>query len=440
METPHSQEKHLLENNFHLQQITGKNCSLMIRDGNKELQGTIEVCNGKVSNLSGINQKPLTEETREVMVKYVRENRFSMMPAAARKLGLSIYKKSNGEEEYLNADELDEKLKEPLDGITLIVNNYKKRRLEIKPRTTGATLDFSRARIKHLVVGNDCHLLMDLRDNAYIKSLKINNNFSGRMNLSRTGLQSVKVGSNCHCDFSINDSLKCFNMEVRDIFSGSVNINNSCFHKLEIGFYCYATVKLKQNWGRKYIQVGSSFRGKMDIDSVNIPEIKIGDDCRGVISVRSNDNIHGTKKLEIADDFNGSLFVGESQTIKNIYFGIAAKGKIDMRGCSSLKTVRFEEKFSGAADFSDSAIEYICAGAGSRGRMILYNCNNLILLKIPQKNNVKLLSEQKVLSSEKQGETICHRFQNQELSKDCFMPFYKEWYIKIKKFFKRHIQ
>lgn len=440
METIRQEDTHSLEHDFHLQHVAGKSCLMMIRDGNQELQGRIEVCNGKVSNLSGVHEKPLTDETRRIMEKYVKDNKFTMLPSAARKLGLSIYKKNDGIEEYLNADELAEKLKEPLDGVTLIINNFKKRRFEIKPCTTGAVLDFSRARIRHIKIGADCHLLMDLRDNAYVKSLKIGSNFSGRMNLSRTGLRSVHVGSNCHCDFNVNDSLKCFNMEIGDIFSGAINIRNSCFHKLKIGFYCYAAVNLKDNWGRKYIELGSSFRGSLNVDTVKIPEIKIGDDCRGTISVSSRDNTHGAQTLDVADDFSGNLDIGSSQTIRNVRFGIAAKGKINMRGCPSVKTVKFEEKFSGTADFSDSAVEYIRTGAGSRGKMILFNCDNLTLVKIPQKNNIKLSTERKALKVKKEKESIYYSFNDKELPSEYFTPFYKEWYIGLKKFAKRWFQ
>lgn len=440
METIRSQEQQSLKNNFHLQQVAGKNCTMMIRDGNRELQGTIEVCNGRVSDFSGVHKKPLNEETRRVMEKYVRDNNFAMLPSAARKLGLSIYKKNDGSEEYLNAGELAEKLKEPLNGVTLILNNYKKRRLEIKSGTTGAVLDFSRARVRHIKIGAGCHLLMDLRDNAYVKSLEIDNNFSGKMNLSRTGLQSVRVGNNCHCDFSINDSLKCFNMEIKDIFSGAINIHNSCFHKLRVGFYCYAAIRLKDNWGRKYIELGNSFRGSLNVDTVNIPEIKIGDDCRGTVSVSSRDNLHGSRVMDVADDFNGSLDIGGSQTVRNVYFGISAKGKINMRGCPSVKTVKFEEKFSGTADFSDSAVEYIRIGAGSRGRMIMFNCDNLTLVKVPQKNNVKLATEKKALKVKQEKESLYYSFADRELPSQYFTPFYKKWYVRLKKFVKRHFR
>ncbi len=424
-----------LGSNYTMSRISGKNCSVLLRDKSEEIQGVVDVCNDKISRVGGYNGEKLSDVGRLELIKFIRNNRLSMTPEAAKDLKLSVYQPASGENFYLSEKELDRVLSGNVSNASVLVNKYKKRVLHIRPETKGAALNLSRAAVKKLVIGPGCNLIIDLRDNPYIERLVIREGFVGSINAARTSLKHIDIADNCRCELSLNDSLKCFSLHIGDVFSGILNVKNSCFHHLDIGYYCYADISLEKNWGRRNIKIGNSFRGNLHIDGVHVPGLEIGDDCKGKISVSSHDDIHGARKIKIRNEFNGELDLSNSKTVSRLELGAHTRGKLNLLGCPSLQVVKIGENFNGTADFSESGIEYLRAARGCRGRLILLNCANLTLLKLPVERKTSVTIEKDPLRVQTVKGNVYYQFKDKRLPAEYFTPFYKKWFEKVKVFF-----
>lgn len=436
---PENNDFYQLNDKYRLNKISGKNCSVMLRNPDDEIQAIVDVCNDKIAKVGGYKGDRMSDESRRELVKFIKDNNLSMTMSAAKDLGVSVFRPDKEKESYLTASELSRKLKGDISGVNLTVFHYKKRQITIKASTKGAILNLSRAAIKKLVIEENCNLVIDLRDNPFIETLIIHDGFAGNINLSRNSVKKVQIANNCRCELNINDSMKCFDLTIADVFSGVLNIKNSCFHDLDIGYYSYADIKLASNWGKRNIKIGNSFRGKLDIDSVHVPSVKIGNDCKGQVRISSHDEIHGAPKVEIADEFNGSLDLSDSKTIAHLDCGSHARGKINLLGCPSLKVARLGKHFRGQADFSESAIEYLRTGRDCQGDIILLGCENLALIKMPNERQNAITIDRTPIKVKNDGKDVYYSFYQRELPKEYFTPFYKDWYQSAKRFFKEKL-
>lgn len=436
---PESNDYYQLNGKYRLNKISGKNCSVMLRNNDDEVQAVIDVCNDKISHIGGFSGNGMKSKGRSELVSFIKENKLSVTASGARDLGVSIYRSETGEEEYLTGAELAEKLKGDISNAHLTVYNYKKRRMNIKASTKGAVLNLSKAAVKKLVIGENGNLVVDLRDNPYIETLIIKSGFTGNINLSRNGVKKIEIFDNCRCELSINDSLKCFDLNIGDVFSGVLSVKNSCFHKLNIGYYSYAEINLSSNWGKRDVNIGNSFRGKLNIDSVHAPSVRIGNDCKGRICVSGKDEGKILPKIEIADEFGGKLDLSDSRNVTRLEFGRNTGGKINLFGCPSLKVVRLGEHFHGKADFSESGIEYLRAGKDCQGELILLGCENLALIKMPNERQKSVTIDRSPIKVKNDGKEVYYSFCEHELPSGYFTPFYQDWYNATKRIFKEKI-
>lgn len=436
---PESNDYYQLNGKYRLNKISGKNCSVMLRNSEDEIQAVIDVCNDKISRIGGFSGGKINREGRSELVSFIKDNKLSVTSSGARDLGVSVYRPEKGDEEYLTAAELSQKLKGDISNAHITVYNYKKRRMDVKASTKGAVLNLSKAAVKKLVIEENCNLVIDLRDNPYIETLVVKSGFTGNINLSRNSVKKIEIMDNCRCELSINDSLKCFSLNVGDVFSGVLTIKNSCFHKLDIGYYSYAEINLSSNWGKRDVNIGNSFRGKLNIDSVHVPSVRIGNDCKGRISVSSKDDSKDLPKIEIADEFGGKIDLSNSKNVMRLECGKNAGGKINLLGCPSLKVVRLGEHFHGKADFSESGIEYLRAGKDCQGELILLGCENLALIKMPNERQKSVTIDRSPIKVKNDGKEVYYSFYERKLPKEYFTPFYQDWYNSAKRFFKEKI-
>lgn len=429
-----------LNDHYKMSKMTGKDCSMTLCDNNDDIQGIIDVCDDKISKVGGYKGDKLADSGRKELIKFIKSNNLSLTQGAAKDLGLSIYHPVKGGEVYLDERGLTKLLKEDISGANIVIHKYKKRTVRIKSSTKGAVLNLSRAAIKILIIEKNCNLVIDLRDNPYIESLIIKDSFAGNINLSRNSIRKINIANNSRCELSINDSLKCFDLNISDVFSGILNVKNSCFHDLDIGYYCYASIKLESNWGKRNIKIGNSFRGNLDIDSVHVPNIHIGDDCKGKITVSSKDDAHGSKHLEVADEFNGQIDLSKSKTIADLEFGNNTRGQINLQGCPSVKVAHFGEHYNGKTDFSFSGIEYLHAKKDCRGNFIMLNCDNLALIKMPNERKASMTIEKEPINIKTDDEHIYYQYHSRELPREYFTPVYKGLYRNLKRFFKEKLR
>ena len=325
---------------------------------------------------------------------------------------------------YQNGEEILKHLKHPLVNTILIANDLKKRCLCLPAASYNSRLELHFSEIKKLVIGENSSLIVDLRDNPYIRELVVKDGFAGSINLARSSIKKIKFGNNCRGDLILEDCMNCFFLKAGDIFSGHVRVKNSCFHSFSVGYYCYADIKMENIRGRKKLSIGASFRGEININGLNIPRLNVGHDCRGRITLSGQNDKEHTGRLSILDDFSGTLDLSSEGQAEKIEVGSFASGNFNLLGCRGLKFLKFEDAFSGIADLSGSDVEYICAGCGCRGKIVVINCPRLSLLELPLNKHNDITSERNPLRMEiRRNRLFCH-FHEHSLPRGYFTPFY----------------
>ncbi len=333
---------------------------------------------------------------------------------------------------YQDGDKILKHIRRPLINTVLIANDLKKHTLQIPPESYNSRLELHFSEIKKLKIGKNCSLTVDLRDNPYIGELVVEEGFSGSINLARSSIRKIKIGANCRCDLTLEDCLNCFVFKAGDVFSGRLKIKNSCFHSLNIGYYCYADIKMENIRGRKRLSVGASFRGTISVTGLSIPLFKIGHDCRGRIVLSGQNDKGRTGRLNILDDFAGTLDLSSEGQAEKIEVGSFASGNFNLPGCRGLKFLKFEDAFSGIADLSGSDIEYIRAGSGCRGKIVVLNCPRLTLLELPLNKQSDITAERNPLRVEIRRNSLHYRFHERELPRGYFTPFYMVLFRKLR--------
>ena len=103
---PESNDYYQLNGKYRLNKISGKNCSVMLRNNDDEIQAVIDVCNDKISRIGGFSGGRMTGNGRSELVSFIKDNKLSVTSTGARDLGVSVYHPEKGDEEYLTAAEL----------------------------------------------------------------------------------------------------------------------------------------------------------------------------------------------------------------------------------------------------------------------------------------------------------------------------------------------
>ncbi|MFR3313138.1 MAG: hypothetical protein ACLTT2_02730 [Alphaproteobacteria bacterium] len=420
-----------LDNGYYITKVTGEECSLVFKDPENAVVAILESCGGKVTRVAQYRGRILKTLEKHILHKFIRAYKYRLNTEAAEALDLSILRIGDEPEQYLSERQLKKRLKGRLSNAHLFVSKLRMNTLRIPSFSKGGIYNLCRAQVSRLIVEKNCDLLIDMRDNPYIDALRVHESFTGSINMSRNTVESIIIDNNCRCDLAVYDSLRCFNLIIADVYSGNLNIKNSCFHAVSIGFYCYAVIKLSDNWGRRDITVGDSFRGSLSINGVNISDVNIGKDCKGKISVTSTEK-HGPHQMKIDSDFAGILDVREADELEKIEIGQHARGKFNLLGCLGVKVVKFDKYFSGYADFSESAVEYVRAKYGCSGEMVFLNCENLALLKLPKDKNSAITIEREPLAVESDSNNLYYQFSDTRLPPHYFTPFYRKLYNGIK--------
>lgn len=415
-----------LEEGYHLSRQNGNKCIWVLKNDENVLICKMEYCGERITYIETPKDKELSKQEKKILYRFIMKRRLSLSKEAAAVLDLSIIKYADhNEEKYLQEKQLKKLLKQRLSNVKIYVSKLQSHTIKIAEYSKNCVYNLSQAKIKKLVIENNCDALIDLRDNTTIENLRIKENFSGGINMSRNSIKSIEIENNCRCDITLFDSINCFNLAIGDVYSGNLNIKNSCFHAISIGYYCYASITLSQNWGRREIQIGDSFRGGFVMDNVSVYGINIGKDCKGQINISSNkpQTLHN---LVIGDDFAGTADLSEDTAIKQLQVGKNARGRFNLIGCPSIKIAKFDKYFKGHADFSESAVEYVSTQYGSGGEFIFIGCEKLNLVELPRERLSHLEFNRSPLSVSADNWKNYYHFSKKELPKDYFVPFYSK--------------
>ncbi|MBS4773961.1 MAG: hypothetical protein KHX55_06785 [Proteobacteria bacterium] len=424
-----------LEDGYTITRLDARECNLIFRDKNHDIVAILDGCRGNLTNINPYKGRNLNSREKSLLHRFIRSANLRINNEMADFLGISILRYGDGREEYLSETELKQQLADRLTCSGLYVGRLRMHTLKIKDFSKSGIYNLSNAKIKKLVVGEHCDLLLDLRDNRHIEAVRIGENFSGSLNLSRSNIESVIMGNNCRCDLTVTESRRCFNLIIADVYSGNLNVRDCCFHNVKIGYYCYAVINFAENWGRRDISIGDSFRGSLTLDDVEVYSLNLGKDCKGKISIKSRTPERGSKEIHIAEDFAGTLDLQNAVSVERIEVGSHARGRFNLFGNHGIKIARFDKYFNGYADFSDSSVEYVSADYGSSGDFVLNKCDKLVLLELPRYKNSNIVTEKKPIEIASDNRSLYYRFLPRYLPPAYFSSFYHKVYRNLKGLF-----
>ena len=336
------------------------------------------------------------------------------------------------------ARHLGQVLQRPLNGQELELNHLCQRVARFMAYSYSPKVDMSLAEVRKVVVEESCNLGLDLRDNPYITTLVVKDNFRGKINLSRSSVRKIKIGANCHCELIIHNARACFSLSAGNAWSGKLEVKNSCFNQLAVGAYTDAELVLQHNQGKKNIKIGDGFRGSLVAQGVVLPTLETGDDCAGKIWFKEGNSDSGVHKLLAGDDFAGTIEAAMYPHLEWAEFGLRTSGKMNFQACPALKVLKFERGFRGNVDLSDSGIEYVRALEEAIGNLVVVRCENLLQLKLPADRKAVVTSDRYPLRVKSDGVHLYYWFSNQNTPRHYHTPFYAVCWKAMHLYWKKH--
>lgn len=417
--------------------IRGNKCSLFFKNNQNQLIASLNGCQNIFTEIAlAGGRTSLSNIEKKYLLSFIRAKKYLISKEAAETLDVSIIRYQNGREEYLSERQFKRKMAYGIDFANVYIGKLSASVIKIPEDSRETTYHFGSSDIKKLLIGENCSINIDLRDNTSIENIIINEKFSGSVNLSRTTIESVFIGNNCRCNLSISDSKRCFNLQIADIYSGNLNISNSCLYSLGIGYYSYADIMLTNNIIKKEISIGDSFRGGLYAAEQSVETIKIGDDCKGWLKFSGQGKNIGTKKISIGDDFSGTLNMNGDDSISHIEFGRKNTGKTEASYMKNLHTVKIGKFYSGTMELTDSTVQNIGIAYGASGTLNIEGCKNLTFIQATIDNNLVIEKGASIVDIKTIDGNVYYSFDKQA-DIDNFMPFYKKIYISTRKMLAR---
>ena len=419
-----------INKDYRIVRLRGNKCTLFFKNQQNKLLATLDGCNEIFTKISTADDNDLSAIEKGYLLTFIRAKKYSITKEVADYLQISIIKYLDGKEEYVSEKMLKKRINNGIDFAKVYVGKINAGTINIKDDSTNCSYDFSSSEISKLVIGNNCTVNIDLRDNAYIETIVIKEQFSGSINLSRSNVESIFIANNCRCNLTVNNSKKCFNLQIADIYSGNLNITNSCMYALSIGYYSYADIVLNDNIIKKDITIGDSFRGNLYAFNQNVGIMAIGDDCKGNIKTNNSSPSTGCKKIVIGNDFSGNINMNNDECIKTAEIGRKFCGQLEALYARFLQKIKFGKYYSGNSDFSSSNIESIYIDYGACGTLTLNNCTNLEMIEASAENKLIIDTDRKKSEIKINDNIVRYSFTSPEIC-HINIPIYKKIYQKI---------
>ena len=422
-----------ISKDYRIVAVKGNKCSLFFKNKQNQLVASLEGCqNIFTAIVVADNIRGLTDIEKKYLLSFIRVKKYSISKEVAAALDISVIKYTDGREDYLSEKQIKRRIASGIDFARIYIGKLSAYVLKIPADSKDCLYHFGRAEISRLVIGENCSINLDLRDNAFIESLVVGERFSGAVNLSRTSVESVFIGNNCRCNLTITDAKKCFNLQIADIYSGNLNISHSCLYAFSLGYYSYADLVLSNNIVKKDIAIGDSFRGGIYATNQHAEAMHIGDDCKGWIKLNNQSKDSGLKKLVVGSDFAGNINLSGDESIEVLETGRKNSGKIDASYATALDKTKVGKFYSGQIDFSGSNIRHIQLEYGASGSIKLKDCQRLTLVQATLDN--KLIMEGRKPAGEEQnfGGNIYYNFDYLFQTLE-YEPIYKRLYHQTRK-------
>ena len=427
---------HKINRRYSVELLSGKENTYILRRKDGIILAFIEKrLNNIVSFRSHQNRKIPASLLRYLSAFFIKHN-YDLSAEVAKALGISIIRQDNRETYFSFADLKRGKFIRALnspDEKLLTINSLKPHNLTFPDECGNVILSTLGAKIKSLKIGRNCSMVINFRQNRYIKEIKINKDFTGKIFLADSSAKYCVVGDNARAEISYASGDNPLDLKIGNDFQGALNVRSAYLRNLNIGQNCNAKLNLEFCICNRFINIGAGSRAEIACDNVFARHIFIGSRFSGYFRCSGQNSRQGVRRVTIGDDFSGHADFSNNRTIQRLEAGQRAGGLFEIIGSPSVRVAKFDDGFDGEADFSESGIVYVRALAPCAGRLIFRECSNLTLLKLPLGNDFKIIGTKKPLKINKNKQYAFYYFKQGKLPKE----YFSSWTEKLTRIFHR---
>ena len=391
-----SEDKLLYKIDWHydMEKMSGKEGTYIIRKRNGLIVAFIETQGENITSFTPHQNRRLPKRIIDKVAAYIIKSGYSLSRDSAHALGVSIIKSEKGNIRYISSSMLKKKgiapfiKKEEIENIT--INNLYKQKIKIPDDSHNKFFDLQKANIDTLIVEENTHAEIDLRDNAVIEEVVIDSNFNGKLYLAQSNIKKLEIKDNCHLELIYTLGLNRLKMQIGQNFSGSIALKNTYLQYMRIGERCMAQIRIELCICYEDISIGKESSSEILCSSVFAKYFSLGNSFSGHLEGLSKSSKQGVRNLYIGNSFSGNIDLSNSNTIERIELGKDSDGKIDLIGCKSIRIVKIEENFSGELNLTESGIVYVRAEAPCLGEFNFTEAEKLTQVILPKQKEYKI--------------------------------------------------
>ena len=427
---------HKISWRYAIEPMSGKENTYILRRRDGLILVFIEKVNNHIVSVRYHQTRNLSRRLLNYLAQFIISSGWYVSAEAAHTLGISIIRYHDGSEQYVTFPDLRRgryiSLLQNNRDKTLAINSLSIHNLSLPDNIQSLTLETIGAQIKKLKIGNNSNININLRDNHLIKQLLVGNNFTGKIFLNNSDIKKFVLGHDAQAEISYIYGTKPLSLVIGHNFQGSLSIGQSYLNGLSIGNNSSGHIKLNKCVSFRPLSIGHDSQSHIESSSIYAPYFAIGNNYSGFLKGRNPNPKQGVRKLFVGASFSGHIDLSNSQTISRIEFGKSASGALELVSCRSIRLVKYDSGFCGSADFRESSIAYVRALSPCQGEMIFSDCKMLTLLKLPLRNECKIIGSGKPIKNLKKRHYAYFYFKNYILPKayfssiwDTLFPFKK---------------
>lgn len=386
-----SEDKLIYKIDWHhgIEKMSGKEGTYIIRKRNGLIAAFIETQGKNITSFTPHQNRRLPRRIINKVAQYIIHAGFILSKDTARAMGVSIIKSEKDAVTYVCSSELKKRgigyflHKNEIEQISIY--NLYKQEIKIPADSQGKLFDLQQANIEKLKVGENVHAEIDLRGNAIIEEVKIDDNFNGKIYLAQSNIRKLELSDNCHGEITYNLGLNRLEINIGKGFSGDIALKSAYLKRMNIGNGCMAHIRIELCIFYEEISIDKESTSEIVCSSVFARYFELGDYFSGKLEGLSQSSKQGVRELYIGNNFSGEVELNGSNTIERVELGADSDGKIDLVGCKSIRIVRIGENFSGELNLAESDIVYVRAETPCYGEFYFAEAEKLARAILPEK-------------------------------------------------------
>ena len=424
-----SDDKLIYKINWHygIEKMSGKKGTYIIRKRNGLIAAFIETQGQNITAFTPHQNRRLPKRIINKVANHIIKNGYYISKDSARAMGISSIRASDGSITYLSSSTLRRKglgafiHKEAIEHIT--IHNLYKQKIIIPDDSHNKSFDLQHANLSTLQIGENVHGEIDLRDNAVVDDVLINDNFNGKLYLSQSNLKNLKLKENCHAEIIYTMGLNRLKVDIGQNFSGSIMMKNTYLDYMRIASRCLAQIRLELCICYNEISLGKESTSEILCSSVFAKYFALGSSFSGHLEGLSQSAKQGVRNLYIGHNFSGHIDLSNSNTIERVEIGADSDGTIDLNGCKSIRLIRIEKNFSGELNLTESDIVYVRAEAPCFGEFNFAETEKLTQVILPEKKEYKILgiSRKPIKAQRMKNGMVTYTFRQLKLPRGYFI-------------------